>query len=84
VATRTNQREPSRDRIRGLPSLLLGAIAGAVLVLGIAAVLGGLIEGLAAPAVLVGFAAAGAIFGAFAWGAVAYDRRSRPPIGRHG
>ncbi len=64
--------------------LIFGAVAGALLVLGIGAGLGGLIEGLAAPAVLAGFAAAGAVFGALAWGAVSYDRRSRPPVGRAG
>jgi membrane associated rhomboid family serine protease len=81
-----NEKTEQRDQVRGRPLLprLAAALIGAVLVLGIAGGLGGLIEELAAPAVLAGFAAVGAIFGALAWGAVDYDRRHRPPIGGAG
>jgi hypothetical protein len=84
VATRATDGRKGHDGGHRVPPVLLGALLGAVLVLGIAAALGGAIEGLASPLVLIAFALAGAIFGAFAWGAVAYDRRSRPPVGRAG
>ena len=75
------KRQAPEDQHTLLP-LLLGAVAGATLVVGMVAALGGVIEGLAALPVLAVFAIAGAIFGALAWGAVSYDRRTRAPSGR--
>jgi hypothetical protein len=56
-------------------NLIVGAVAGAALVAGLAALLGALIRDLAHPAIVIAFGVFGAIFGAYAAGAVAYDRR---------
>jgi hypothetical protein len=50
-----------------------------LLVAVIAGVLGALIRGLAHPLVLLGFAAFGAILGAFAWGLTAYEQEHTSP-----
>jgi hypothetical protein len=64
--------------------LIRGALIGAVVVLVVGAGLGELIEGLAPAPVLIVTAIAGAIFGAYAGGAISYDRRTRAPIDRAG
>ena len=79
---KTEGSEPRSDR--RWHHIALGALTGAVVVLVVAGTLGRLIEGAAAPLVLVGMAAAGAVFGALAWGAVAYQRRHYPPVHRAG
>ena len=71
-----------RGQVRqsGWAPALRGAITGAVVVLVVVSGLGGLIEGLAPTPVLVAVGVAGAIFGALAWSAISYDRRTRTPI----
>ena len=67
-------------RQSGWAPALRGAVTGAVVVVVVAG-LGSLIEGLAPTPVLVAVGVAGAIFGALAWSAISYDRRTRTPIG---
>jgi hypothetical protein len=70
--------EPETEGKAPTPALRcagFGAIAGAILVAIPALFLGGLVRDLAGPEVIVGFVVLGAVLGAYAWGAVAYDRR---------
>ena len=83
VAGMETESSPPESR-RTRRHIVLGALTGAVVVLAIAGTLSRLIEEVASPLVLIGFAAAGAVFGALAWGAVAYDRRNYPPVRRAG
>ncbi len=53
--------------------LLMGAVAGAIIVATLVIVFRELLRDLAHPAVVVVFAAFGAVMGAYAAGAVAYD-----------
>ncbi len=55
-------------------NLILGAVVGAALVAILAVIVGELLRELAHPAVIGVFALFGAILGAYAAGAVAYDR----------
>jgi uncharacterized protein YcfJ len=63
-------RRPSRS------TMIAGAIGGAVLVALLAGLLGELVRGLAHPVVLIGFAFAGAVLGAYASGIVSLEYRS--------
>lgn len=83
MAGSENETDEPRPERRLLP-IVLAALIGAAVVLVVAGTLGRLIEGAADPVVLIGFAAAGAIFGVLAWGAVAHDRRHYPPVRRAG
>ena len=60
-------------------TLIVGGAAGAVLVGLLAGALGELLRDLAHPAVLIAFILFGAVLGAFAWGAVAYERDRELP-----
>jgi hypothetical protein len=59
--------------------LIIGAIAGAVLVAALTLGLGSALREVAHPAVIVAIVAFGAILGAFAAGAIAYEREHEAP-----
>ena len=56
-----------------------GAVSGALIVVVLAGSLGALIEGVAHPIALLGFAVLGAVLGAYAWSVVAYEHEHTSP-----